>query len=54
MNLQQIDIDFIYTYKSSYLIKKVCPDRESNPGQLDLDLDALPTELLKLVENGRK
>jgi hypothetical protein len=30
MNLQQIDIDFRYIYKSSYLIKKDCIDRESN------------------------
>ena len=46
MNLQQLDIEFRYIYKSSYFIQKVCPDRESNPGPLGYKLDAILTELL--------
>ena len=50
MNLQQINIDFRYIYKSSYLIQKVCPDRESNPGPRGYKLLAFLTELSSLFK----
>ena len=50
MNLWQIDIDFRYIYiQVLLLIQKVCSYRDSNPGTLDYDLDAKPTELLRLL-----
>ena len=51
MNLWQIDIDFRYIYTSplTYYQKSQPPPR-FEPGPLDQDLDALPTELTCLVK----
>ena len=51
MNLWQIDIDFRYTCIQVFLLiqKKILLPR-IEPGPLDQELDALPTELLWLIE----
>ena len=51
MNLQQIDTDFRYIYTSPLTYSKSLLLPGFEPGSLDQELDALPTELLWLNES---